>query len=207
MADWPPLCPHPSPSLTSCNAFHLVLYLCPPPVCLKIHQVRSCCLAEFEDSSSVLKRSYSSRGTEKTLNTPRLSARRKRSPYAETQISQLPPRQGQRSSWGKECSNCWVRIRLLFLHENFIGIAFQINMSVKVKGRLLIKCLFADMSRNSSVPRLAQFSQHPSIDPPFECRTTCRQIRRQGTLNLRDGCGCIRGGDMVGSRHENTEVK
>lgn len=38
-------------------------------------------------------------------------------------------------------------------------------MSVKVKGRLLIKCVFADMSRNSSVPRLAQFSQHPPIDP------------------------------------------
>lgn len=100
-------------------------------------QVRSCRLAEFEISSSVLNRSYSSQGTEKTLNdTPPPSFRTKETfTLCSNSESQLPPWQGQRSSWGKECSNHWFGISLLFLHENFIGIAFQINMSVKLKGR------------------------------------------------------------------------
>lgn len=94
------------------------------------------------------------------------------------------------SSRGKECSNRWFRIRLLFLHENFIGIAFQINMSVKLKGKLLMKCLFTDMSRNS-LHWLSSASFYRL--PPFECKTTCQRIHRQGTLHPRDGCGCISG--------------
>lgn len=40
-------------------------------------------------------------------------------------------------SQGKERSGYWFKITLLHLPENFIHITFQINMSVKLKGKLL----------------------------------------------------------------------
>lgn len=48
-----------------------------------------------------------------------------------------PPSPGPLSSQGKEHSGHWLRIKLLFLHENVICIAFQINMSAKLPGRRL----------------------------------------------------------------------
>nr|KAF6418743.1 hypothetical protein HJG63_008767 [Rousettus aegyptiacus] len=114
----------------------------------------------------VVNRSYASRGPEETLGTHCPFCSKDNPTLCSGSCIQLPTSKGWPSPQEKECSGRWFRIKLLFPHENFICIAFQINMSVKLKGRLL----FADMSRNSPFRQPALVSRYSSITPFKACR-------------------------------------